>query len=154
MSSLMQRSSSPLPWKKKIYFSLGLGSGGKYFLHRQSVLSATLFMAQPETAELTAVMSLVLMECFVPRCVRMPPGSVRAARGSSMQQPRWLTVAPFFKCKETITISLSQALHDPKYTAWTYGRLHFSVMALCVNVTEGIGICGCRLELRAHAKVG
>jgi len=27
------------------------------------------------TAELTAVMSLALMECFVPQRVRMPPGS-------------------------------------------------------------------------------
>lgn len=62
---------------RKIYFSQGLGSGVKYFLHRQSALSATLFIAQAETAELTAVMSLALMECFVPQRVHMPPGSVR-----------------------------------------------------------------------------
>lgn len=107
--------------KKKIYFSQGLGSGVKYFLHRQSALSATLFIAQAETAELTAVMSLALMECFVPQRVRMPPGSVRAARGSSMREPRWLTVAPFFKCKKKQkNPSLSRRTRlstAPKYSA-------------------------------------
>lgn len=95
---------------KKIYFSQGLGSRVKYFLHRQSALSATLFIAQAETAELTAVMSLALMECFVPQRVRMPPGSVRAAKGSSMREPRWLTVAPFFKCEKP---SLSSSTRLP-----------------------------------------
>lgn len=45
------------------------GSGVKSLLHSQFALSAALFIAQAETAELTAVMSLALMECFVPPCV-------------------------------------------------------------------------------------
>lgn len=95
-----KRCNLPLLWTKKIYFSQGSGSGVKYFLHRQSALSATLFLAQAETAELTAVMSLALMECFVPQCVRMPPGFCASCE-TSVREPRWLTVAPFFKCKKT-----------------------------------------------------
>ncbi len=69
--------------EKKIYFSEGSGSGVKYFLHRQSAPSATLFIAQAETAELTAVMSLALMECFVPQRVRMPPGFCASSEGKA-----------------------------------------------------------------------
>jgi len=82
---------------KNLFLSRLEGQELNILLHRQSALSATLFIAQAETAELTAVMSLALMECFVPQRVRMPPGSVRAARGSSMWEPKWLTVVPFFK---------------------------------------------------------
>lgn len=72
-------------------------------LHSQFALAAALFIAQAETAELTAVMSLALMECFVPPCVcvhacgqtsaRAPPAFRAGLRkGSSAQEPRWLTV--------------------------------------------------------------
>lgn len=56
--------------RSRFFPPLCSGSRVKYFLHRQSALSAALFIAQAETAELTAVMSLALMECFVPPCVR------------------------------------------------------------------------------------
>lgn len=122
--------------RKKIYFSQGSGSGVKHFLHRQSVLSATLFLAQAETAELTAVMSLALMECFVPQCVRMPPGFCASCE-SSVQEPRWLMVAPFFKCKKTpknITIFLDQVDNGLKWSPLPYRGICSSVVPLCVNV--------------------
>lgn len=82
--------------------SVRSGSGLKSLLHRQLALSAALFIAQAETAELTAVMSLALMECFVCVCARacarvcaratwVPCGAARQKR-SSMQEPRWPTV--------------------------------------------------------------
>lgn len=58
------------PCKKQRSPPLRSGSGVKSLLHSQFALSAALFIAQAETAELTAVMSLALMECFVPPCVR------------------------------------------------------------------------------------
>lgn len=65
------------PCKRQICPPLCSGSGVKSFLHSRFALSAALFIAQAETAELTAVMSLALMECFVPPCVheraRAPP---------------------------------------------------------------------------------
>lgn len=45
-----------------------------------TLLSPTIYRTWAETAELTAVMSLALMECFVPQRVRMPPGSEQELR--------------------------------------------------------------------------
>lgn len=83
--------------EKKIYFSQGSGSGVKYFLHRQSALSATLFIAQAETAELTAVMSLGLMECFVPQLVRMPPGFCASCEGKLDAGAKMADSCPIFQ---------------------------------------------------------
>lgn len=83
--------------KEKIYFSQGSGSGVKYFLHRQSALSATLFIAQAETAELTAVMSLALMECFVPQRVRMPPGLRASCEGKLNAEAKMADSCPIFQ---------------------------------------------------------
>lgn len=91
------RSNLPLSWTNKIYFSQGSGSGVKYFLHRQSALSATLFLAQAETAELTAVMSLALMECFVPQCVRMPPGFCASCEGKLGAGAKMADSCPIFQ---------------------------------------------------------
>lgn len=139
----------------------GFRSGVKYFLHRQSTVSITLFLAQAETAELTAVISLELMECFVPQRVRMPPGSARAARESSMQEPRWLAAAPFFACifylRERKKGGKKNSLSLWARLSAAPNKLHKKTSSLlswlCINVMKGISICGCHLELSAHVKV-
>lgn len=101
--------------EKEFGVSKGSGSGVKYFLHRQSTLSATLFIAQAETAELTAVMSHALMECFVPRSVRMLPGFCVSCEGKLGAGAKMADSCPIFfpNVKKAVTISLHQVVHGP-----------------------------------------
>lgn len=137
---------------REIYFSQGSRSGVKYFLHRQSALSATLFIARAETAELTAVMSLGLMECFVPQCVRMPPGFCASCGGKLDVGAKMADSCPIFKCKE----SLSQwsRLSMAPNAVHSLIEAFIPLSCLCAKVLRGTSVRGCYLEPSGCAKVG
>lgn len=97
------------------------------------------------------------MECFVPQRVRMPPGSERASGRavrweSSMQEPRWPTLAPFFKREKKYPACVLWLGLRAACTCTTHALTGASTprsQLLLLKTWKISRICGCRLETSA-----